>query len=104
MDKGTLLTAIVGGVVSVVTYLAGSKSKIKKENAEAEGIHINNVDEAIQIWRNLVTQLQSDLNVLKKEVREWEEKFRIQEEKIKGLQKENYQLHIEVDSLRRQIS
>lgn len=103
MDKETAIVGALGTIGSVLSYFFGAKAKAKKDNAEADKMHIGNVDKAVEIWEGLVHKLESEMEKLKNEVRDWEKRFSLQEAKIVELQKENLELHQELNILRLQM-
>jgi peptidoglycan hydrolase CwlO-like protein len=92
MDKGTIITGLVGIATALFGYVGGKKTeraKARKIDAEAEGLEIGNIEKQISIYQTTLDRLEKEVLRLTKQVD-------LQAEEILALKEENKMLHEEL--------
>jgi uncharacterized coiled-coil DUF342 family protein len=85
----TMQEILITGLVSLGTAIGGFFFGRRKSIADAQHIEIDNVHQAIEIWRKVAQEMSSEVASLKNRISE--------------LQCENRRLSDEIDELRRQL-
>ena len=90
---------VLGTLGTIGAYLIGTKerkSKLKKESTETQHSHLENVESALKIYRDMLDRLKTDLI-------EAEKMYEIAMMKINSLKKENSRLLLKNTKLEKAI-
>jgi peptidoglycan hydrolase CwlO-like protein len=104
MDNNQIdLTWLWSTLGAVGSGFAGWLFGRAKQNAETKGTELDNVEKAVEIWREMASDLRGQFNALQTEVLTLQRqvtKLEIENERLKA---NNEELQAEIDELRKQI-
>jgi hypothetical protein len=98
-----VIIAVIGAVTTAIGSFWAWKSGFKTSNANTKTIELNNVDEAIKIWRTIAQELSAEVKNYSVKVKEYEEQQQAMLLEYNTLNAQNVLLIKKIDKLQKVI-